>query len=237
MTQATPEVVLPQARTSTSKSDNFFSTPLEVTDRVEVDRVEAFKAKPNPALQQKVTWHVSDSESSNEGAPTSFDFASGTGKGTANGNAKTGGTGSGGTAPDGQGEDAGHDPFGDGTFPDGKGTGTGNAGKNTGVGQEGKGLKWGDFTGDGLFDRETIYRADRELSRIATQPGKMVINMCVDQLGKVVYAKYDAVNSTIKDQATAVKAEQIAKLYRFAEDPTAPREQCGRLNFVFELKR
>lgn len=231
MTQATPEVVLPPTRTNSPKADKFFEQPLEVTERIEVDRVEAFKEKPNPALQQQVTWHIADKESSDQGAPASFDFGNSQESGSGKNNTK----GTSGNAPDGQGEDSGYDPFGDGSFPDGTGSGKGNAGKDTGTGQEGKGLYWGDFAGDGLFNRKVIKRAP--IAQIADLPGKMVINLCVDQLGKVVFAKFDSPNSTIRSKVLSAKAEEYAKMYVFDEDPSAPREQCGRLTFIFEIKK
>jgi hypothetical protein len=231
MTKPTPEIVLPKARSDAQKTDRFFDQPLEVKEHYEVDRVEAFKEKPNPALQQHVTWHVSDQESQDQGAPASFDFGSGQGSGSGNNNAK----GTTGNAPDGQAEDQGYDPFADGSFPNGNGTGKGNTGKNTGTGQDGKGLRWGDFAGDGLFDRQVIEHAN--IAQIATQPGKVVINLCVDQLGKVVFAQYDVPNSSIKDKAIVAKAELLAKQYVFVEDPSAPREECGRLTFIFEIKK
>jgi hypothetical protein len=232
MTSPTPEVMLPATKANSQKADRFFEQPLEVTEQYEVDRVEAFKAKPNPSLQQNVTWHVADAESSNEGAPTSFDFGNGQGSGNNKGTAKSGS----GNAPDGKAEEGdGYDPFGDGSFPGGTGTGKGNAGSNTGVGQDGKGMQWGDFAGDGLFNRKVIKRAP--IAQIADLPGKIVINLCVDQLGKVVFAQFDSPNSTIRSKTITAKAEAYAKMYVFDEDPSAPREQCGRLTFIFEIKK
>jgi len=74
------------------------------------------------------------------------------------------------------------------------------------------------------------------VARIAVKEGKVVINLCVDQLGSVVFAQYDLPNSTIRDKAIVAKAEECAKQYVFDEDPSAPREQCGRLTFIFEIK-
>jgi hypothetical protein len=232
-----PTVVVPQSKSTNTTRDNFFNQPVETSDRYEVDRVE-FSSKYNPAMQQKVTWHVVDRESSREAGPGSFDDLSsrtGAGKGNSTGNG-TGGTGRTGNAPDGQSEDGGYDPFGDGSFPgEGNGTGKGNKGSNTGYGNDGKGLKWGDFAGDGIFGRKVIKRAD--VAKIAVKQGKIVVNLCVDQMGKVTVAKFDNVNSTIKDQAIATKAVESAKQYVFDEDPSAPREQCGRLTFVFEIEK
>jgi hypothetical protein len=98
-------------------------------------------------------------------------------------------------------------------------------------------MRFGDFAGDGLFNRKVIKRADAEVARIAIEEGKVVINLCVDQLGKVVYAQYDTPHSTIRDKSILSKAVDCAKLYVFDEDPSAPREQCGRLTFVFKIQK
>jgi len=229
-TEAQPEVFVPSS--PSKNSDRFFDQPLEVVDRVEVDRVEAFKEKPNPALQQQVTWHATDAEVTEKGAPTSFDFGNGQGTGSGQGTSPNGSTGS---APKGDREDGvGHDPFGDGSFPGGTGSGTGNKGNDTGVGNEGKGLQWGDFAGDGLFNRKVIERAN--VAQIATVEGKVVVNLCVDQSGKVVYAQYDVPNSTIRDRTVLSRAVDYAKRYLFEKDASAPKEQCGRLTFIFKIQ-
>jgi hypothetical protein len=230
-TEAQPEVFVPT--TPTKKSDNFFDKPLDVVDRVEVDRVEAFKEKPNPNLQQDVTWHVAEAKVAEKGAPTSFDFGNSDGTGSGKGTSPTTGSGN---APQGDREDGkGHDPFGDGTFPGGAGTGTGNKGKDTGFGNEGKGLQWGDFAGDGLFNRKVISRAN--VAQIATVEGKAVVNLCVDRSGKVVYAQYDIPNSTIRDRTVLSQAQDYAKRYVFEPDASAPLEQCGRLTFIFKIQK
>jgi hypothetical protein len=231
-TEAQPEIFVPSTPT-TKKSDRFFDQPIDQVDHVEVDRVEVFKEKPNPNLQQQVTWHVAEAKVTEKGAPTSFDFGKADGTGSGTGTSPTGGSGN---APKGDREDGkGDNPFADGSFPGGAGTGTGNKGKDTGFGNEGKGLQWGDFAGDGLFDRKVIVRAN--VAQIATVEGKAVVNLCVDRSGKVVYAQYDIPNSTIRDKIVLGRAEEYAKRYVFEEDATAPKEQCGRLTFIFKIQK
>ena len=128
----------------------------------------------------------------------------------------------------------GHDPFGDGSFPEGTGTEKSSERSNTDNGQDGKGIRWGDFAGDGLFNRKIVKRAN--VGAIATEPGRVVVNLCVDRLGKVIFTKLDEINSTIKDLTICSKAVDCAKQYVFDEDLSAPREQCGRLTFIFEKK-
>lgn len=232
-TDAAPEVFIPTSQNKSQKSDRFFEDPLDVVEHHEVDRVEAFKEKPNPAMQQKITWHVAETDVTEKGAPTSFDFGGNKGAGSGQGESPTGGSGN---APDGEKEDgSGYNPFDDGTFPGGSGTGTGNAGSKTGVGNDGKGLQWGDFAGDGLFNRKVIERAN--VAQIAVVQGKAVVNLCVNRAGTVVYAKFDAAHSTIRDKGVLAQAEDYAKRYIFEQDMSAPKEQCGRLTFIFEIKK
>lgn len=128
-----------------------------------------------------------------------------------------------------------YDPFGDGSFPEGSSTEKNNERSNAGNSQSVKGIRWGDFVGDGLFGRKVVRRAN--VGAITTEPGKVAVNVCVDQLGKVTLAKFDAANSTVKDLSIGTKAVDCAKQYVFDEDPSAPREQCGRLTFIFEVKQ
>src|SRR5690606_11865552 len=113
-------------------------------------------------------------------------------------------------------------------------SGTGNAGSKTGVGNDGKGLQWGDFAGDGLFKRKVITRAN--VAQIAVSEGKIVVNLCVDRSGKVVFAQHDPRHSSIRDKGILAKAKECAKRYVFDQDQSAPKEQCGRLTFIFEIK-
>jgi hypothetical protein len=231
-TEAQPEIFVPSTPT-TKKSDRFFDQPIDQVDHVEVDRVEVFKEKPNPNLQQQVTWHVAEAKVTEKGAPTSFDFGKADGTGSGTGTSPTGGSGN---APKGDREDGkGDNPFADGSFPGGAGTGTGNQGGNTGFGNDGDGLKSGDFTGDGLFNRKVIKNAP--IKEIATVPGKIVLNLCVNRKGAVVFAQYVASYSTIRDKSVLKKAEEYAKRYVFEEDNSGANEQCGRLTFVFDVKK
>ncbi len=90
-----------------------------------------------------------------------------------------------------------------------------------------------DFSGDGIFGRRVVRRADvKSLTEIQ---GKIVVNLCVDQGGKVVYAKYNPEFSTISRRDLVSRAEYCTKQYRFDKDYTAPNKQCGKLTYIFEL--
>ncbi len=230
VTEVQPQIFLPSSPQSSSASDRFFEQPLNVIEQ-DAEVVKAFEARPDPSRQQAVTWHVADREASDRSAPESFDL----GRSGSAGSGTSSASGTRGNAPRGAVEDGAHNPFADGSFPEGTGRGRGDRGGATGAGDDGKGMHWGDFAGDGLFNRKVIRRAD--VARIATIEGRVVVNLCVDPLGKVVLAKYDAPNSTIRDQALLLKAQECASQYIFDQDPSAPRQQCGKLTFIFKIDK
>ena len=118
------------------------------------------------------------------------------------------------------------------------GTGTTGTGKSTKPGKgtdatPGDGDEGLDFSGDGIFGRRVIYRAD--VKKITQEEGKIVINLCVDRIGRVVYSKYNAELSTITTPSVITKAERTAAKYRFDKDYTAAPKECGKLTFIFDL--
>lgn len=91
-----------------------------------------------------------------------------------------------------------------------------------------------DFSGDGLLTRPVIYRAD--VKKITREEGKIVVNICVAQSGRVIYAKFNREDSTIKTTSLIREAIDTAKDYRFERDYTLPKKQCGKLTFIFEIE-
>ncbi|MEM8909010.1 MAG: hypothetical protein AAGD05_14280 [Bacteroidota bacterium] len=108
---------------------------------------------------------------------------------------------------------------------------TGNS-KNDGVANQGNNGM--DFSGDGIFNRKVIYRAD--VKKITKEEGKIVVNLCINQDGRVVYAKLNDDLSTIETPSVLRKAIRVATDYRFERDRSAPRKQCGKLTFLFEIE-
>jgi len=83
--------------------------------------------------------------------------------------------------------------------------------KTDGVADEGdQGM---DFSGDGIFGRRVIKRAD--VKKITTETGKIVINLCVNPSGKVVFAELNEELSTIENKSVLNKARKVASGYRF----------------------
>ena len=97
----------------------------------------------------------------------------------------------------------------------------------------GKELGEMDFEGDGIFGRKVIYRAD--VKSITEREGKVVVNLCVNREGLVTHVAWNKENSTITDTEYVKKAMEVAALYRFQKDYSAPSSQCGKLSFIFDL--
>lgn len=118
-------------------------------------------------------------------------------------------------------------------------TGAGNAdgdAADDGDGQSdtpGTGTQGRDFSGDGIFGRRVVYRAN--VKGLTKETGKMVVNLCVNRTGRVTYVALDEAATTIEDPELRANAERVTRKYRFEKDYTAPREQCGKLTFVFKV--
>jgi len=105
--------------------------------------------------------------------------------------------------------------------------------KSDGQGESGD--SGNDFDGDGLLTRKVIHRAN--LSSLIQETGKIVINLCVNRDGKVIFSKADRDRSTITDLALLKQAESTASKYRYEKDYTVAEKQCGILSFVVTIKK
>jgi len=120
-----------------------------------------------------------------------------------------------------------------------KGSGTvGKKGKSdvnlgTTDGKADKGDAGMDFSGDGLFTRRVIKRA--EIKHLSKKEGIMVVNLCVNRDGGVVYAQFNKKDSNIKDGNLVAEAIRATRKYRFEPDYTAPEKQCGKLTYIIKL--
>ncbi|MFT4666439.1 MAG: outer membrane biosynthesis protein TonB [Polaribacter sp.] len=100
--------------------------------------------------------------------------------------------------------------------------------KTDGVGNSGN--SGDDFQGDGLLTRKVIKREN--LKKIIKRNGKIVINLCIDQSGSVIFKKADKKKSSIKDPLLLKKAERAAGRYKYEKDYTAAKRQCGALTII-----
>ncbi|MEL6868015.1 MAG: hypothetical protein AAFP19_26565, partial [Bacteroidota bacterium] len=92
-----------------------------------------------------------------------------------------------------------------------------------------------DFDGDGLLTRKVIYRAN--LDQIMKKSGKIVINLCVNRDGKVIFSEIDRRKSTIRDASILRRAERAAAKYRYEKDYTVAERQCGKLTFIVKINK
>lgn len=102
-------------------------------------------------------------------------------------------------------------------------------GKGTAAGGDGSGDH-----GSGILSRRVVHRAD--VKDITQEEGKIVVNICVNNDGRVVMAKFNSDASSIHTIDLVRKALETAKKYRFEKDYTVPARQCGQLSFVFEIE-
>ena len=108
----------------------------------------------------------------------------------------------------------------------------GNDTETSSSGNADNGTGYGENAGSGIFNRKVTYRAD--VKKITKLSGTIVVELCINQRGQVVYAKPDTDASTIKDFAVIRKAVDLTTKYKFAKDYTAPKKQCGKMTYVFE---
>ncbi len=111
--------------------------------------------------------------------------------------------------------------------------GAGESDNGAGKGTSAEGSGDGDH-GSGILSRRVVYRAD--VKDITQEEGLIVVNICVNNDGRVVMAKYNSDASSIQDMDLVRRAIQTAKKYRFEKDYKVPARQCGQLSFRFEIE-
>jgi len=226
-----PIITTPNPDIHIPEEDTFFDDPIEVTEMTETDEVQEV-VEEAPVTNSFDGLEVTESEESSDQISTLEGEGDEDGKSLFRSMSDF--DGEFGDQFNGDAE-SGDDPFADGFF-DGNWPGEtdGTEGRNIGAGKVGDGKFWGDFAGEGLFNRKVIQRAD--VARLAIKEGKLVVNLCIDQSGKVIYVKCDEVKSTIGDTEIIALAESVAENYVFESDATASDQQCGRLTFVFKIE-
>ncbi len=114
------------------------------------------------------------------------------------------------------------------------GTDDGTSSGNNGSGGDSDGTGSGDGSGHG-FNRKVDERPTQsEIKAIAQgKTGKVHVDVCINQMGKVVSADSNKAKSSLKDDVVLQKAEYLAKKYRFEKDFKAPTKQCWYLVFSF----
>jgi outer membrane biosynthesis protein TonB len=123
--------------------------------------------------------------------------------------------------------------------PDGKGngkglgTGTGNESNNgTATGGTGTGTGSAPFTG--LMYRKVISRPSMTVR--SELEGKVVVEVCVDRLGKVIDATIKTKNTTATDASLIERSLSYARQYKYEAKEDAPERQCGYISFIYESR-
>ena len=70
-----------------------------------------------------------------------------------------------------------------------------------------------------------------ELKKLVEESGLIVINICIDKDGRVVFAEYNDDESTIHSSYLAAESERLAKTIRYHKDYTAASRDCGKFRF------
>lgn len=115
----------------------------------------------------------------------------------------------------------------------GDGASSGNDG-DEGLGDTGAGLGEYDDSGDGVFGRRVIYRNLKGLFSTKLATGKTVMKICINRQGIVGYA--EVIEATETNRRYLKKILEAAKGYKYEPDPTAPKEQCGKLTVDLDIQ-
>ncbi len=112
----------------------------------------------------------------------------------------------------------------------GKETGSSEIGKGSTVSDVGKGKApiGSALEGDGILTRAVIYRP--ALDEVVKKNGTVVLNICINQRGRVIGVKWNEDRSTIKDTDIVREAIDKATKYRFETSFDAPSRECGALS-------
>lgn len=121
----------------------------------------------------------------------------------------------------------------------GKGTGTGNTNNNQGDPDGNpdadvldKMSKGTGVVGEGLVSRSVV--SAPAINENSQKTGKVAVDICINQDGKVLSANYTQKGSTTTDANLVKVAEKAAKKYTFT--PSITTKQCGVIVIEFKLK-
>ena len=106
---------------------------------------------------------------------------------------------------------------------------------DSGIGDGGYGEGEFDASGDGIFGRKVIYNNYEDLKKIYKKSGRIWIKTCVNRRGKVTVVEIDELNTTIRDAQILRDALKAVQGYRFEEDFSAAKEQCGLIKILLDL--
>lgn len=229
--QPTEEVVKPQEIEITKPEQIEITKPdIKIPNPVPVPKNDEVIETKTPVEEAPVK--VSVPKTSPTPSPTKT--PSSTSSSTTKTTSKTSGSGTSGTAT------------GKSSTIDGSKTGTGKgdsgdgAGKSkgddddAGEGNSGAGTGAYDGSGNGVFGRKIIYRDLSAAKQAINETGKVVTKVCINRAGIVTYVELNNRETTIRGREALRAYLKAARGYKFQPDPTAPKEQCGKLSFIVD---
>jgi len=195
-------------------------SPIEAfEDPVIIEKPKKEPVPDKPKANQPVKKPTKATKPSKPSTPTTKKpTKSGNGSGTKNTSTKPGGSGTGKTS---SGSGAGEDK-------------TGNDGAS-GIGTGGTGKGEYDDSGRGIFGRRIIKTPSLGSIMNEKVTGKIVIKMCVNPRGNVIFTDLIRSETTIRDRSLLKKALAVAKNYVYEKDVEAPAEQCGKFTFKLDI--
>lgn len=89
--------------------------------------------------------------------------------------------------------------------------------------------QWSGFQGTGPLRRQvTTYG---RVEQLAGQEGVIMIRVCIDRSGNIIFQEINDAGTTITDPAILREALDIMSTYRFASDQSAPFRECGNITW------
>ena len=89
--------------------------------------------------------------------------------------------------------------------------------------------QWSGFQGTGPLRRQiTTYG---RVEQLAGQEGVIMIRVCIDRSGNIIFQEINTAGTTITDPAILREALDIMSTYRFAADQSAPFRECGNITW------
>lgn len=82
--------------------------------------------------------------------------------------------------------------------------------------------------GNGVITRAVVFRPS--LDEVIVRNGRVVLDVCINQRGRVVQVRWNEDRSTISELDLVRRAQEKAKAYRFEADHDAPQLECGQLS-------
>lgn len=91
--------------------------------------------------------------------------------------------------------------------------------------------QWSGFQGTGPLQRPVVQYGDSK--QLAGGPGVIMIRLCIDRNGRIVFQEINRAGTTIEDVNIQRRALDIMSTYVFDTDQSAPYRECG--NYTFRL--